>query len=163
MQWGAAPYNLSLQRKHLVYNLFCCPECKEDFGSKSVLDKHKNKYDVYDNILEDFADIPFKLSDRIGQNLKDLDGEEDSEHEYDPKKEFDSEEEINQLCHNTETEKLLIEEKCLECSICNSTFRWQNGLRAHVKSMLNEKFNCEQCQWSFRSFEKLKEHIDYLH
>ena len=65
--------------------------------------------------------------------------------------------------NNTETEKLLIEEKCLECSICNSTFGWQNGLRAHVKSMLNEKFHCEQCQWSFRSFEKLKEHIDYLH
>ena len=40
---------------------FCCPELKENFGSKSVLDKHKNKYDVYDNILEDFADIPFKL------------------------------------------------------------------------------------------------------
>ena len=45
------------------------------------LDQHKNKYDAYENILEDFADIPFKLSDRIGQTLKDLDGEEDSEHE----------------------------------------------------------------------------------
>ena len=55
---------------------FCCPECKEDFKSKSVLDKHNNKYDIYDNILEDFTDIPFKLFDRIGQNLKDLDGEE---------------------------------------------------------------------------------------
>ena len=65
---GAALYNLSLQRKHLVYNLFCCPECKEDFGSESVLDKHKIKFDVYDNILEDIADIPFKLSDRIGKN-----------------------------------------------------------------------------------------------
>ena len=43
------------------------------------------KYDVYDHILEDFAYIPLKLSDRIGQNL-DLDGEEDSEHEYDAKK-----------------------------------------------------------------------------
>ena len=120
LKWGAAPYNLSLQRKHLVYNLYCCPECKEDFGSESVLDKHKKKYDVYNNILENFADIPFKLSDRIGQNLKDLDGEEDSKHEYDPKQEFDAEEKINQLCHDTETEILLIEEKCLECSICNS-------------------------------------------
>jgi hypothetical protein len=46
----------------------------------------QEKYDVYDNILEDFSDIPFKLSDRIGQHLKDLDGEEDSEYEYDPKK-----------------------------------------------------------------------------
>ena len=73
--WGAAPYNLSLQRKHIVYNLYSCPECKEDFVSKSVLDKHKNMYDVYDNILEDFANIPFKLCDRTGQNLKDLDGE----------------------------------------------------------------------------------------
>ena len=90
MQGGAAPYNLSLQRKHILQNLFCCPECKEDFGSDSVLDKHKNKYDVYDNFLEDCTDFPFKLFDRIGQNHKDLDGEEDSEHEYDPKKEFDS-------------------------------------------------------------------------
>ena len=121
-----------------LYNLFCCPECKESFGSKSVLDKHKKKYEIYDNILEDFADIQFKLSHRIGQNLKDLDGEEDSEHECDPKKEFNSEEEINQLCHTIETEKLQIKEKCLKCSICNSTFCWQNGLRAHVKSMLNE-------------------------
>ena len=108
MQLGVALYILSLQRKHLVNNIFCCPECKEDF----VLEKHKNKYDVYDIILEDFVDIPFKLLDRIGQNLKDLDGEEDSEHEYDP--------------------------KCLECSICNFTLRWQNGLRADVKSMLND-------------------------
>ena len=60
----------ALQRKHFVYNLFCCPEVKEDFGSESVLDKHKNKYDVSDNILEDLADIPFQLSDRIGKNLK---------------------------------------------------------------------------------------------
>ena len=62
LQWGAAPYNLSLQR-----------ECKDDFGSEIVSIKHKKKYDVYDNISEDFA--PFKLSDRISQNLKDLDGE----------------------------------------------------------------------------------------
>ena len=55
----------------------CCPECKEDLGSESVLDKHNIKYDVYENILEDFADIPFKLSDRLGPNLKDLDGGED--------------------------------------------------------------------------------------
>ena len=77
---------------------------------QDCLDKHKNKYYVYDNILENFAYIPFKLSDRIGQNPKDLNGKEDSEHKYDPKKEFDSEDKINQLCHNTEPEKLLIEE-----------------------------------------------------
>ena len=71
-------------------HFFFCPECKEDFGSDSVLDKHKNKYDAYDNILEDFTDIPFKLFDRIGQNHKDLDGEEESEREYNPKREFDS-------------------------------------------------------------------------
>ena len=63
---------------------FCCPEWKEDFESESVLDKLKNKYDLYDIILEDFADVPFNLSDSIGQDLKDLDGEEESEHEYDP-------------------------------------------------------------------------------
>ena len=48
--------------------------------------KHRKKYDVYDNMLVDLMDIPFKLFDRIGQNHKDLDGETDSEHEYDPKK-----------------------------------------------------------------------------
>ena len=85
-QVGSRPVQpLSSEETSSIQSL-CCPECKEDFGSKSVLDKHKNKYDVSDNILEDFADIPFKLSDRISQHLKDLDGEEDSEHEYDPKK-----------------------------------------------------------------------------
>ena len=49
--------------EHLVDNRFSCPEFKENFGSKSVLNKHKNKYHVYNNILEDFSDIPFKLSD----------------------------------------------------------------------------------------------------
>ena len=44
-------------------------------------------------------------------------------------------------------------EKYLECSICMSKFCWQNGLGAHFKSMLSEKLNGEQCQWSFRSFE----------
>ena len=38
-------------------------------------------YDIYDNILETCTDIPFKLFDRIDQNHKDMDGEE--EHEYD--------------------------------------------------------------------------------
>ena len=94
-QWGATPYNLSLQRKHLGHNLFSCPEWQEDFWSESVLDKHKNKYIIYDNILEDFADIPFKLSERIGGDLKDLDWGKYSEHNYDPKKEFDTKEEIN--------------------------------------------------------------------
>ena len=32
------------------------------------------------------ADIPFKVSDRIHKNPNDLDVEEDSEDEYDPKK-----------------------------------------------------------------------------
>ena len=54
---------------------------QERLWSDSVLDKHKNKYDIYDNILEDFTDIPFKLFDRIGHNHKDMDREE--EHEYD--------------------------------------------------------------------------------
>ena len=42
----------------------------EYFGSKSASDKHKNNYDVYDNILEDFSKIPFQLSDRFGQNIR---------------------------------------------------------------------------------------------
>ena len=49
-----------------MYNLVCCLKCKEDFGSESDLDKQNNKYGVHDNILEDFDDIAFKLSDRIG-------------------------------------------------------------------------------------------------
>ena len=71
------PCTTSLNRGNIKYTIFF-PECNEDFGSKSVLDKHKKKYDIYDNILEDFADIQFKPSDRIGQNLQDLDGKEDS-------------------------------------------------------------------------------------
>ena len=43
----------------------------------------------------------------------DLNGKEDREHEYAPKKLFNSEKEINQLCHTTETDKVLIKEKCL--------------------------------------------------
>ena len=96
------------------------------------------------------------LSDIIGQNLKDLDGEEDSEHEYDPKKELDSKEEFNQLCHNTEREKLLIEEKCLEYSICNFTLRWQNWLRAGVKSMLNENSVVSNVSGDIEALRNLK-------
>ena len=80
----------------------------------------------------------------------------DGKHEHDPKKNLTQREKINQSCHNTETQKLLIQEKCLKHSISNYTFRWQNGLRAHIKYMPNKKFNCEQYQWSFRFFEKLK-------
>ena len=83
---GSSPVQPLSTEETFSIKFCCCPECKEDFGNDSVLDKHKNKYDVYDNIFEDFSDIPFKLFDRIGKNLKDLDGEEDSEHEYDPKK-----------------------------------------------------------------------------
>ena len=97
------------------------------------------------------------------QNIKDLDEEEDSEHEYDPTNESDSEDESNQPCLNTETEKLLIEEECIKCSICDSTFCWQSGLRAHVKSMHTWKFKWEQCQLSFGRLEKLEEHIDYIY
>ena len=115
---------------------FCCPECKEDLESESVLDKHNIKYDVYDNIL-DFADIPFKLSDRIGPNLKDLDGEE-----HPKKKLTQRKKSTNHAIIQKKERKPLIEEICLECSICNSTYCWQNGLRDPIKSMLNEKFNC---------------------
>ena len=90
LQGGRSPVQPLSTEETFSIKSFFCPECKEDFGSNSVLDKHKNKYDVYDNILEDFIDIPFKLFDRICQNHQDLDGEEDSEHEYDPKKKIDS-------------------------------------------------------------------------
>jgi hypothetical protein len=48
-----------------------------------LLEKHKKKYHVYVDILVDFADIQFEVSDRKRQHLEDLDNEE-SEHEYDP-------------------------------------------------------------------------------
>ena len=68
----------SFYRGNIGYKFFCCcPECKEDFGSDSVLDKPKHKYDMYDNILEDCTDITFKLFDRIGKNHKDMDGKEE--------------------------------------------------------------------------------------
>ena len=66
---GSSPIQpLSTEETFIIKSFCCCRECKEDFGSDSDLHKHKNKYDVYDNILEDFTDIPFKLLDRIGQN-----------------------------------------------------------------------------------------------
>ena len=76
---GSRPVQLLSTEQTSSIQSLCCPECKEDFGSKSVLDKHKNKCDVYNNILEYFTDIPFKLSDRIVQNLKDMDVEEEEE------------------------------------------------------------------------------------
>ena len=42
-------------------------------------------------------------------------------------------------------------------------FCWQSGLRAQLKSIHNGKMKCNQCQWSFASSEKLKDHIDYYH
>ena len=76
---GSRPVQpLSTEETYSIQYFCCCPECKEDFGSKIIFDKHKKKYDIYDNILKDFADIQLKLSDRLCQNLKDLDGEEDS-------------------------------------------------------------------------------------
>ena len=144
------------------YDLFSCPECKEDFGTESLLEKHKKKYHVYVDILVDFADIQFEVSDRKRQNLEDLDNEE-SEHEYDPTEESDSEEECVWPSNNSEREKLLIDQECIQCSTCDSTFCWQSGLRAHIKSMHTGKFKCDQCHWSFRSTEKLEEHIGYLH
>ena len=83
---------------------FSCPECKEDFGTESLLEKHKKKYHVYVDILVDFADIQFKVSDRKRQNLEDLDNEE-SEHEYDPTEESDSEEECVWPSNNSEREQ----------------------------------------------------------
>ena len=46
------------------YDLLRCPECEEDFGTKNLLEKHKKKYHVYVNILVDFADMQFEVSDR---------------------------------------------------------------------------------------------------
>ena len=65
--------------------------------------------------------------------------------------------------NNSKTEKLLIDQKCIQCSTCDSTFWWQSGLIAHCKSMHTGKVKCDQCHWSFRSTEKIEEHIGYLH
>ena len=72
------------------YDLFSCPKCKEDFGTESLLEKHKKKYHVYDDILVDFANILFKITDPKNQNLEDLNHEEESEHDYDPTEESSS-------------------------------------------------------------------------
>ena len=87
----------------------------------------------------------------------------DSDTENDPMMDSDSEEERNKPSKNKDTEKLLFKDEGIKCNICESTFCWQSGLRAHMKSMHTGKFKCDQCHWSFRSTEKLEEHIGYLH
>ena len=146
-------------------DLISCPECKEDFGCEGDLETHKKKYHTYDNILKDISDIPLKVTERKQQDLKDLYQEEllDSDTEYDPTMDSDSEEERDKPSKNQDTEKFMAEEESINCNICDSTFRWQSGLRAHIKSMHTGKFKCVQCQWSFESLEKLKDHMGYLH
>ena len=56
-----------------------------------------------------------------------------------------------------------MEEECIKSSICDSTICWKSGLRAYIKSMHTGKFKCEQCQWTFKSLEMLKEHIAQLY
>ena len=75
-------------------DLISCPECKEDFGCEGDLETHKKKYHTYDNILKDISDIPLKVTERKQQDLKDLYQEEllDSDTEYDPTMDSDSEE-----------------------------------------------------------------------
>jgi hypothetical protein len=126
------------------YDLFSCPECKEDFGKESLLEKHEEKYHVYVDILVDLANIQFEVPDQKRQNLEDLDNDE-SEYEYDPTEESNSEEECVWPSNNSETEKLLMDQECIQCSTCDSTFHWQSGLRAHIQTMHTRKFKCDQC------------------
>ena len=148
-------------------DLISCPECNEDFGSENGLKRHTTKYHIHQDRLSDMTDIPLEVTKRKKQdlgnlvtiqgNLNDMEELIDSDTDYDPNQESDSEEEYH------ETERLLIEEDSVQCNICDSTFRWPSGLRAHTKSMHTGNFKCKKCRWSFASIEKLQEHNEYLH
>ena len=115
------------------------------------------------------TDIPLEVTKRrrkkqdlgnlvtIQRKLNDMEELIDSDTDYDPNQESDSKEEYH------ETERPMIEENSVQCFICDSTFWWPSGLRAHTKVMHTGKFKCKICQWSFASVEKLQEHNEYLH
>ena len=80
----------------------------------------------------------------------------DSDTENDPMMDSDSEEERNKPSKNKDTEKLLFKEEGIKCNICESTFCWQSGLRAHLKSIDTGKIKFNQYQYIFASSENLK-------
>ena len=70
----------------------------------------------------------------------------------------DSEEERNKPSKNKDTEKRLFKEEGIKCNICESTFCWQSGLRAQLKSIDTGKIKFNQCE-----LRKLIDHIIYYH
>ena len=47
--------------------------------------------------------------------------------------------------------------------MCDSTYRFQSGLRAHVKLSHSGQFKCTQCTYSYEDKDKLRENIDFSH
>ena len=39
----------------------------------------------------------------------------------------------------------------------------RSGLDSHMKSQHADQHRCLECQWSFKTKEKFKEHIEYIH
>ena len=76
--------------------------------------------------------------------------------DYDP----DSDSETDKASHR---EKILVQDQEVECEMCDSTFRFQSGLRAHVKLSHSQQFKCPQCTYLCKDKDKLKEHIDFSH
>ena len=60
-------------------------------------------------------------------------------------------------------EKLLVQDQEVEIEMCDSTFRFQSGLRAHVKLSPSGQFKCPQCTYLYEDKDKLREHIVFRH
>ena len=58
--------------------------------------------------------------------------------------------------------KLPLPDQEVECEMCDSTYQFQSGFRAHVKRSHSGQFKWTQCTYLFEDTEKLKAHIDFL-
>ena len=81
---------------------------------------------------------------------------DESGDEYEP----DLDSETDEASHR---EKLMVQDQEVECEMCDSTYRFQSGLRAHVKLSHSGQFKCTQCTYSYEDKDKLREHIDFSH
>ena len=99
-----------------------CDECTEEFEYLTELKQHKKIQHIS---LEELGipKLPESLP-RMKQNVS-LESDE-SGYDYDP----DSDSETDEASLR---EKLLVQDQEVECEKCDSTFRFQSGLRAHVK------------------------------
>ena len=146
-----------------------CNACDELFNTDKDKQTHVDKYHMTNH--ETLEERDLEITQRRKQNLHEIqieDGEfintEEllySDDKYDPNNDTNNSE--SEDGSDTEGEQLLTEEGRLKCLNCDSTFRWKSGLDSHTQSKHIGQYKCFECRWSFKSEEKFKEHIAYLH